>query len=166
MAPLDAKSLFAALDTAEVRFIVVGGFAVSAHGYLRGTKDLDIVPDPDPENLRRLAGALSRLDAEVMGMEEFSQEEKVVQPDVAGLAMGRNFVLTTDYGRLDILQVVSPDFEYHDLDAAAIEDEVLGHRVRFCGYEDLVKMKQAAGRLEDELDLKRLRAVRGESLDA
>ncbi len=32
MAPLDAKSLFAALDTAEVRFIVIGGFAVSAHG--------------------------------------------------------------------------------------------------------------------------------------
>ena len=99
MAPLDAKSLFAALVAAEVRFIVIGGFAVSAHGYLRGTKDLDIVPDP---------------------------------------------------------------FEYRDLDAAAIEDEVLGHRVRFCGYEDLVEMKRAAGRLEDELDLKRLRALRGE----
>lgn len=161
MAPLDAKSLFAALDAAEVRFIVIGGFAVSAHGYLRGTKDLDIVPDPEHENLQRLAGALSKLDARIMGMEEFAEEE-VVQPDVAGLAMGGNFVLTTDYGRLDILQLVSPDFEYRDLDAAAIEDEVLGHRVRFCGYEDLVEMKRAAGRLEDELDLKRLRAVRGE----
>jgi hypothetical protein len=64
MAPLDAKSLFAALVTADVRFIVVGGFAVSAHGYLRGTKDLDIVPDPDPENLQRLAGALSQLGGE------------------------------------------------------------------------------------------------------
>jgi hypothetical protein len=58
--------------------------------------------------------------------------------------------------------VVSPDLEYQDLDAAAIEDEVLGHRVRFCGYEDLVEMKKAAGRLEDELDLKRLRSARGE----
>jgi len=161
MAPLDAKSLFAALDTAEVRFIVIGGFAVSAHGYLRGTKDLDIVPDPDPENLQRLAGALSQLDAKIMGAEEFAKEE-VVQPDVAGLAMGGNFVLMTDYGRLDILQVVNPDFEYQDLDATAIEDQVLGHRVRFCGYEDLVRMKKAAGRLEDELDLKRLRAARGE----
>lgn len=161
MAPLDAESLFATLVAAEVRFIVIGGFAVSAHGYLRGTKDLDIVPDPDPENLVRLARALSRLDAKVMGMEEFAEEE-VVQPDIAGLAMGGNFVLTTNYGRLDILQLVSPDFEYGDLDAAAIEDVVLGHRVRFCGYDDLVKMKQAAGRLEDELDLKRLRAARGE----
>lgn len=161
MAPLDAGNLFATLVEAEVRFIVIGGFAVSAHGYLRGTKDLDIVPDPDPENLNRLAHALSQLDAKVLGMEEFAKEE-VVQPDVAGLAMGGNFVLTTDYGRLDILQLVSPDFEYRDLDAAAIEDVVLGHRVRFCGYEDLVEMKQAAGRLEDELDLKRLRSARGE----
>lgn len=161
MAPLDAERLFEALVAAEIRFIVIGGFAVSAHGYLRGTKDLDIVPDPDPENLRRLAAALSRLNAKVMGVEDFSKEE-VVQPDVAGLALGGNFVLTTNYGRLDILQLVSPDFEYQDLDATAIEDEVLGHRVRFCGYEDLVEMKQAAGRLEDELDLKRLRAARGE----
>lgn len=70
---------------AEVRFIVIGGFAVSAHGYLRGTKELDIVPDPDPENLRRLAGALTQLEARIMGVEEFSEEE-VLQPDVAGLA--------------------------------------------------------------------------------
>jgi hypothetical protein len=161
MAPFDAEKLFAALVAAEVRFIVIGGFAVSAHGYLRGTKDLDIVPDPDPENLHRLAHALSGLDARIMGMEEFSDEE-VVQPDLAGLAMGGNFVLTTSYGRLDILQLVSPDFEYQDLDAAAFEEVVLGHHVRFCGYEDLVKMKEAAGRLEDELDLKRLRAARGE----
>jgi hypothetical protein len=161
MAPLNAERLFAALVAAEVRFIVIGGFAVSAHGYLRGTKDLDIVPDPNPENLQRLGGALSQLDARIMGMDEFSEEE-VVQPDAAGLAMGGNFVLTTNYGRLDILQVISPDLEYQDLDAAAIEDEVLGHRVRFCGYEDLVEMKEAAGRLEDELDLKRLRAARGE----
>lgn len=161
MAPLDAERLFAALVAAEVRFIVIGGFAVSAHGYLRGTKDLDIVPDPDPENLHRLAGALTKLEARIMGMEDFSEEE-VVQPDVAGLAMGGNFVLTTSYGRLDILQLVSPDFTYQDLDPAAIEDVVLGHRVRFCGYEDLVEMKKAAGRLEDQLDLTRLRAARGE----
>jgi hypothetical protein len=161
MAPLDAERLFAALVEADVRFIVIGGFAVSAHGYLRGTKDLDIVPDPDPENLRRLAGALSQINARIMGMEEFSEEE-IVQPDVTGLAMGGNFVLATNHGRLDILQLVSPDFEYGDLDAAAIEDVVLGHSVRFCGYEDLVEMKRAAGRLEDELDLRRLRAARGE----
>jgi hypothetical protein len=38
--PLDGEPLLAALEDAEVGFIVIGGFAVSAHGYLRATKDL------------------------------------------------------------------------------------------------------------------------------
>jgi len=76
--------------------------------------------------------------------------------------MGGNFVLTTRHGRLDIMQLVGPDLEYSDLDEAAIEDEVFGHSVRFCGYDHLVAMKEAAGRPEDLLDLERLREARGE----
>ena len=94
-----------------------------------------------------------------VGMEEFAEEE-VVQPDAAGLAMGGNFVLATSRGRLDIMQIVGPDLEYHDLEAAAVEDEVFGHRVRFCGFDHLVAMKEAAGRPEDEIDLQRLRESR------
>lgn len=159
--PLNVEKLLAALDQAGIQFVVIGGFAVGAHGYLRATKDLDVVPDPDPENLKRLASVLADLDASVLGMEEFSEEE-VVQPDVESLKMGGNFVLTTRHGRLDIMQLVGPDLEYSDLDEAAIEDEVFGHSVRFCGYDHLVAMKEAAGRPEDLLDLERLREARGE----
>lgn len=158
---LDGEPLLATLEQAGVEFIVIGGFAVSAHGHLRATKDLDIVPDPDPENLTRLAGALVRLNARVQGTEEFSEGE-VVQPDAEGLRMGGSFVLVTDHGRLDILQLVAPELEYADLESAAVEDTVFGHRVRFCGFDHLVAMKEAAGRPEDLLDLKRLREVRGE----
>jgi hypothetical protein len=159
--PLDVERLLAALDRADIRFVVIGGFAVGAHGYLRATKDLDIVPDPQPENLKRLASVLVDLNASVLGMEEFSEEE-FVQPDAASLEMGGNFVLTTRHGRLDIMQIIGPDFEYADLAAAAVEDEVFGHRVHFCGYGHLVAMKEAAGRPEDLLDLERLREARGE----
>ena len=159
--PFDGEPLLAILEDAGVEFIVIGGFAVSAHGHLRATKDLDIVPDPDPENLGRLAAALERLGARVQGTEDFSEDE-VVQPDAAGLAQGGNFVLNTDHGRLDILQLVAPELEYADLGAAAIEDSVFGHAVRFCGYEDLVRMKEAASRPEDLIDLRRLREARGE----
>ncbi len=155
------EPLLAALEAAEIRYIVIGGFAVTAHGFSRTTKDLDIVPDPDLENLRRLAGVLAGVSAEVLGVEEFSEEE-IVQPDVDGLAMGGNFVLSTEHGRFDIMQLVSPDLEYGDLEEAAIEDEVFGHPVRFCGYEHLVAMKEAAGRDQDLIDLRRLREVRGE----
>jgi hypothetical protein len=159
ISPLDVAGLLAALDAADVRFVVIGGFAVGAHGYPRATKDLDIVPDPDPDNLERLAAVLVDLDASVLGMEEFAEEE-VAQPDLAGLRMGGNFVLATDRGRIDIMQLVGPDLEYADLDSAAVEDEVFGHRVRFCGFDHLVAMKESAGRPEDEVDLRRLRESR------
>ena len=159
--PFEGEPLLAALAAADVRYIVIGGFAVTAHGFSRTTEDLDVVPDPDPENLRRLAGVLAEVDAEVLGMEEFAEEE-IVRLDAAGLEMGGNFVLTTKHGRFDVMQLVSPDFEYSDLDGAAIEDEVFGHPVRFCGYEHLVAMKEAAGRDQDLIDLRKLREAREE----
>lgn len=160
ISPLDVEGLLSALKEADVSFVVIGGFAVGAHGYPRATKDLDIVPDPQLENLERLASVLTDLDASVLGMEEFAEEEEVVQPDVTGLGMGGNFVLATDRGRLDIMQVVGPDLAYSDLDAAAVEDEVFGHRIRFCSFDHLVAMKEAAGRPEDAIDLQRLRESR------
>jgi hypothetical protein len=68
ISPLDVEGLLAALEGAAVHFVVIGGFAVGAHGYPRATKDLDIVPDPDPENLERLASLLTDLNASVLGM--------------------------------------------------------------------------------------------------
>lgn len=160
ISPLDAERLLGALEQASVHFVVIGGFAVSAHGHLRATKDLDIVPDPDPENLERLAEVLADLGASVLGLEEFKKEELPDPRDPEALALGGNFALTTKYGRLDIMQIVGPDLEYADLSAAAGEDEVFGHRVRFCGYEHLVAMKEAAGRDQDLMDLKHLREAR------
>jgi hypothetical protein len=159
ISPLDVPGLLRALSDADVSFVVIGGFAVGAHGYPRATKDLDIVPDPDPTNIERLAAVLEELDAAVLGVEDFSPDE-VIQPDVEGLRMGGNFVLLTSSGRLDVMQIVGPDLEFADLESAAVEDEVFGHRVRFCSYDHLVAMKEAAGRPEDLIDLERLREAR------
>lgn len=158
---LDAGSILTALTEGGVEFIVVGGLAVGAHGHPRATKDVDIVPSPARENLARLAKVLEKLDYEILGVEEFESEE-VVQPDLQGLLGGGSWVLRTIYGRLDVMQLVPPDLEYDDLQDEAIDDEVFGLRVRFCGYRDLVLMKEAAGRPEDRVDLERLRQARGE----
>lgn len=156
---LDAAGLLGALSDHGVEFVVIGGFAVIAHGYVRATKDLDVVPDPDPDNLARLADALSTLNARVRGMEEFDESE-LPQPDREGLALGGNFVLDTDGGRLDILQAVEPGLTYDELSRDAVTVEALGRQIRVCGYRDLVAMKTAADRDEDRLDLKRLREAR------
>jgi len=158
--PLNARAIFGVLASHGVEFLVLGGFAVGAHGFIRGTKDVDIMPAPDRANLKRLAAAVAELEATVRGMDEFAAEE-LPEPDTEGLALGGNWVMDTKHGRFDVMQLVA-DFEYSDLAPNAIESEVFGQTVKFCSYEHLVAMKEAAGRDEDVLDLKRLREARGE----
>lgn len=52
--PLRLRELLERLIEAEVRFVLIGGLAVNAWGYVRGTGDVDVVPDPSRENLTRL----------------------------------------------------------------------------------------------------------------
>lgn len=159
--PLDARSILSALVEGGVEFVVIGGLAVGAHGHQRGTKDVDIVPSPERENLARLAAVLERLDYRISGTEEFEPDE-LVRPDLEGLLDGGSWVLNTKYGGLDIMQLVPPDLEYEDLREGAISAEVFGITVWFCGYRQLVAMKEAAGRARDFDDLERLRQARGE----
>jgi hypothetical protein len=63
----DLAGLIAALNDGGVRFVVIGGIAVSAHGHIRATEDLDIVPAPDRDNLERLGNTLVGLGARVAG---------------------------------------------------------------------------------------------------
>lgn len=57
--------LLASLLKAEIRFVVIGGLALGAWGVISGTKDCDIVPDPTPENLQRLAKLVADLGGRV-----------------------------------------------------------------------------------------------------
>lgn len=160
--PLDLERLLAALVSHRVEFIVVGGMAVAAHGHVRGTKDIDICPASDEANLRRLAAALAELDAEPHGLEEFEGEFEL-RPDFEGLSWGGNWVLRTRYGRLDLMQDISGIANgYAGLDPRAEERTMFGMRIRFCGYEDLITMKRAAGRDQDLIDLRNLQAARRE----
>jgi hypothetical protein len=55
VAELDIRGILEELNRAGIEFLVIGGVAVGFHGYVRATKDVDIVPAPDPENLAKLA---------------------------------------------------------------------------------------------------------------
>lgn len=159
---LDAEAILRALVERQVDFIVIGGLAVAAHGYIRGTKDVDIVPNPVRENLARLYEALVALGAEPIETDDFRPEEIPVAFDVDGLAHGGNWALRTLRGRVDILQWAAGFESYETLSARALALELpdVG-RVFFAGYGDLVAMKEAAGRPQDREDLQRLREARG-----
>lgn len=152
--------LIAALDAAGVEYVLIGGLAVAAHGFPRATKDIDIVPSPDPANLSRLARLLMDLGTEIDGADEFDPGELPVDPlDPAQLAQGGHFVLRTRLGRLDIMQWVlgiEADNAYELLARDALRSSVGGHEVQVTSLAHLVTMKRSAGRPQDLEDLRRL----------
>lgn len=64
--PLDAQRILEELVRQKVDFVLVGGLAAQTHGSTRMTNDVDVIPEPDPGNLARLAEALRALGARVL----------------------------------------------------------------------------------------------------
>lgn len=159
-AALDPLPLLTALHERGIEHIVVGGFAVNAHGFIRVTKDLDIVPNPSTENLGRLAEMLRDLGAKILESGDFDAAEMPADPTRADdLALGGNFCLLTDRGRLDVMQWLSgteTDDLYAELNPDAVEGRVEGVPVRVCSLAHLRAMKRAAGRPQDLRDLEAL----------
>ncbi len=159
-AMFEPDDLLLTLSNAQVDFIVIGGVAVGVHGFTRATKDLDIVPSPDRENLTRLARVLTEIKAQHVGVGDFLPEEFPYDPtDPEQLAEGANFRLNTSHGPMDIMQWVAgieTDLAYHELERLAVEVRFRDTQVRVCSLEHLRAMKRAAGRPRDLEDLEQL----------
>ena len=158
---LDAETLLRTLRECDVEFVVIGGLAVAAHGYVRATKDVDVVPRPDAENRRRLYEALESLDAEPTEVGDFRPEELPVPFAPEGLDEGGNWALRTRAGRIDVLQWVAGIESYEQLRAGAIEVALPNvGPVLVAGYDDLLAMKRAAARPVDRRDIAALEDAR------
>ncbi len=156
---LDPAGLLRALDDAGVEHVLIGGLAVNAHGVIRATKDVDICPAPDRENLARLAALLGRLGVRQLGVGEdgFQADELPFDPTRADdLAQGGNFRLQTPLGVLDIIQWIpgiDADSAYAVLAADAPSAQAFGIEIHVCSLAALRTMKRAAGRPRDLQDL-------------
>lgn len=164
--PLDPVVLLGALQAADVRFVIVGGFAVTFHGYTRTTKDLDVVPDPSEENLRRLWRALVALHARPADLDEFSADElPPFTPE--GLIAGQgNWVLYTDAGRLDLMLYVEDldgELSYDELRAEADRADIpgLSGPVWVASAPRVLSMKRRAGRDQDLIDVAAIQQAQG-----
>ena len=153
MSKFDLRALVATLCDHEVEFIVVGGVAVGAHGYLRATRDLDVVPNPEPANLLRLARALVAIDAclPLAGGRRFDLPRHLPR-----LERGANMTLDTEHGAVDVIQRAPGVPPFETLDSSAVEADLLGVTVRIVSLQHLRAMKEAAGRAQDRADLENL----------
>jgi predicted nucleotidyltransferase len=144
------------LSDAGVEFVLVGGLAVNAWGVVRGTKDVDIVVSPHSENLKRVAEVAVEVHGHVQKGESFLSTPFSI---AAELASGERVAIETDLGLLDVVQGLDGVPPYADLRPSAIDTEILGVTVAVCSIDALRKMKQAAGRPRDRVDLEDLDAA-------
>ena len=133
--------------------MAVDGVAVTAHGYLRATQDLDIVPDPDPANLRRLADALIELGA-VLPLADRRRFD--LAQDLRRLERRQSMTLDTSVGGLDVIQSAPAVPSFDTLAQDAVEADLFGVSVRICSLRRLRAMKEATGRAQDRADLENL----------
>lgn len=154
----DFAQLLAALSSHDVRFVIIGGFAATAHGSAFITVDLDIVYDRSTDNVERLAAALAPLSPYLRG----APRGLPFRLDAETILTGLNFTLTTNAGDLDLLGEAAGGGTYPALVSHSEEREVLGHVCRFVDLDTLIRLKRAAGRAKDIERIAELEALRAE----
>lgn len=146
------------LDEHRVEFVVIGGIAGRLWGSPTVTNDIDVCYRDSPENLERLASALRALRARLRGVDD----DVPFQLDAAALANGDAFTVATDAGNLDVLGTPSGTNGFDDLVATAVEMDLADLKVMVCDLEDLIRMKRAASRPKDLIEIEVLAALREE----
>lgn len=141
----------------RVEIIVVGGVAAVAQGAPVTTFDLDVVHSRTPENIERLLGALSELDA-------FYRTDltRKLPPTASHLASPGHQLLATNLGTLDLLGTIDEGTSYEELLADSEELDIGGARIRVITLERLISIKEKLTRPKDQIMLVVLRATLNE----
>jgi predicted nucleotidyltransferase len=150
--PLRLRDLLERLTEADIRFVLVGGLAVNAWGYLRATRDVDIVPDPSTENIEKLDALLRELGGKVDVGGRLLDSAAIA----AFLKTGDRTLVVTDLGQVGVLQGLPQVPTFAVLDAEASDVDMDGLAVRVCSLDHLLEMKRASERARDRDDLEAL----------
>ena len=143
----DFRDLLHAFSVADVRFVVVGAYAVAAHGAPRATGDIDVFIEASEENARRVMKALRHFGA---ALHDLTEE------DLA--RVGTVFQMGVPPRRIDVLTHIS------GLEFAEVWDRRMAARFAdvdcyMIGLEDLLHNKRATGREKDARDATALERI-------
>lgn len=143
----DYKEILQLLFEAKVDFLLVGAYALAAHGYPRSTGDIDIWINPTPTNAKKVYQALIKFGAPLFDLtaEDLHQLGNVFQIGIAPR-------------RIDILTGIS-GVEFAEAKEDFIRLELYGMELPFISLEKLIINKEASGRDKDLIDLKNLRKL-------
>jgi len=146
----DFKDMLSVFDEEEVEFLVVGAYAMAAHGAPRATGDLDFWIRPSEGNAGRVIRALMRFGAPIneIAVEDFVTRDLVFQIGI-------------EPNRIDLLTSID-GVDFGEAWENRVTVEVGGVPVPVLGLADLVRNKQAVGRLRDLADVEELKRLHPE----
>jgi hypothetical protein len=153
------EALVRALDDADVRYLVVGGVAVSAHGYLRHTKDVDLVIQLVPDNIERAFAALAGIGYRPTVPIVAAQFADAVQRErwIAEKGMQVLAFWSDSHRETPVDVFVREPFAFEDEYRRALVKPLGTIPVRMVSIPALIAMKEAAGRPQDRIDIDQLR---------
>lgn len=140
------------LNTAGVKYVVVGGIALIRHGVVRATRDVDVVFDPAPANVDAIRSLIKVWEA--TRPDGSPLDEDAVSPS-------HSIHLSTPYGQLDLLSEQVTSVSFSELLERSEIRRIDGEEAPICSLIDLVSLKRAAGRERDLADLSDLEATHG-----
>jgi hypothetical protein len=148
----DLRTATAALLTANARFVVIGGFAVIAHDYVRATEDIDLLIPLDADNDVALDNALTSLNARWVNGDPFGP---------GALGEREHARLQTDAGQIDLLREGAPPLDFESVSTGSLQADLGDGQFLVAGLESLVAFKRLAGRPRDRNDLAELEERHG-----
>ena len=141
----DFKELLKLFNQHKVKYLLIGGYAVSIHGFVRATNDIDLAVSNDPENAGRIVAALVEFgfDAESISEELFTKGKQVVRMGVEPI-------------KIEILNYLEgPGFANAHKRRKTVDIEDI--KVDVISLEDLYTNKAAVGRQQDMADIEKLK---------
>lgn len=150
----DLDGVVADANAVGLPYVVIGGFSVIAHGYVRATKDSDLLVPDDPGANEAILRFLERVEATRLHDGEPLSLDEVKIAD--------HLRVRTRHGIVDLLRGGLPPLDFETVAARAIELDRDGQPAPFASLRTLVGFKRLAGRGQDRLDLENLERINGE----
>lgn len=140
----DFKEFIESLNANDVRYLLVGGYAVALHGHPRYTKDMDVWVEMSDENAARIVRALEQFGFSSLELKakDFLEPDQIIQ-------------LGYPPRRIDVMTTL-PGVEFTECFKGRLVVDIEGVSVNFIDLEHLKKNKRASGRYQDLADLENL----------
>jgi len=144
----DYKEMLQCLADEGAKFLIVGAYALAAHGYPRATMDIDIWVKPSRDNAEAVLRALRRFGAPLRGLtiEDLQEDDTIFQIGIAPR-------------RIDIITGAS-GLQFDEAFARSSKIHIEGLQVSILSVDDLIRNKRASGRTKDLADAEALESLK------